>query len=311
MFSFQKTWLTRKLTLEDAKRIKLTDEILNIAISINKSKFLSLMVLFIVTYSFFGYLIPKNWQNSVLIIAEIGLVFCSVLKIRKIEPTHILLIVLVAAFMLMLLVSGIYSPFKHGFKSAFLTSSIFAIGILLSMKSNWIENCLRWLFFFSIIHSLCTLFLFVFPDLFKIIVFPVLPNEISNAITWFMARDLYPGITDQVSRNAFYITVGISIVAANYISKYKKNFTSSILLICLLILTLFLTGKRGHTLSNVIAFIFVAGVYAKMQRKNIAAKILFYVAGITLLFFVIILIEPMAERPFFCVLSHNITKETL
>jgi len=241
---------------------------------------------------------PKNWQNSLLIIADIGLALYSILIIRKIKPAHIRLIFLIAAFMLMLIVSGIYSPFEYGLKSAILSSSILAIGIFMSMQSNWIENCLRCLLFFSIIHSVCTLFLFVFPDLFKIIVFPVLPNEISVEITWFMVHDLYSGITDQIARNAFYITVGIAIIAGNFISKYKKYSIFSILLICMLILTLLLTGKRSHTLSNIIAFIFMVGAFAKMQRKKVVTKILFSITGITLLSLVIILIVPMVGTPF-------------
>ena len=256
----------------------------------NRLNFMSCMLLFIAIYSFFGYMLPKAWQNSLVMIAGLGLFFYTSFKVRKINHLHIRLFVLVTAFMVLYLVSGATSVHEFGLKGAIYTSSLLLIGMLMSVqKSNWFENCWKLFLIFSIIHASFTLFSYITPNLFSAMVLPWLPYEVSSEIIWFMGRELYPGITNQTGVNAFFISVGLAIIAANIISKNNKAFVY-ILMLSILLTALFLTGKRGHTLANIIAFIFTTAAYSYMKGKNVLVKMVISIVSITIL---ALIIEPM------------------
>jgi len=130
------------------------------------------------------------------------------------------------------------------------------------------------------------------------VILPLLPGEISSASSFFMTYDLYAGITEQIGRNSFYITVGIGIMAAGLVSKSKKVSIQNILLLSVLIITLLLTGKRGPLLSNILAVIAIISLYAKVQHKSIAKKILLPIVAISILILTLITVIPEAATPF-------------
>lgn len=261
--------------------------------------FVPLMILIVAVYSFFGYLLPKTYQYSSLVIVVIGLLFYSVLKGNKIKSEHIRIIVLLIAFAALLLLMAFYSAFPEtSIKSAINIGAILGIGVFLTTQHNWYDKCLKYLLLFSIVHVLFTLFSYVNPNAFINIVLPLLPGEISSASSLFMTYDLYAGITDQIARNAFYITVGISIMVTALITKSKKVSLATILTLTLMIIALLLTGKRGHLVSNIIALLVVIVVYAKVQGKSIVKKLLIAIIAVSFLVIAIIMIVPEAATPF-------------
>jgi len=257
------------------------------------------MTLIIATYSFFGYLLPKIYQYSLLVIVVVGLLFYSVVKGNKIRPEHVRIISLLIIFTLLLLLSASYSAFPEtSKKSAIFTGAIMGIGIFLCTQRNWYDKCLKYLLIFSMVHVFFTLFSYLFPSIFSSVILPLLPGEISSASSFFMTYDLYAGITEQIGRNSFYITVGIGIMAAGLVSKSKKISILNILLLSVLIITLLLTGKRGPLLSNILAVIAIISVYAKVQHKSIAKKILLPIIAISILILTLITVIPEAATPF-------------
>lgn|GEM_PF-773535 len=265
----------------------------------DNESFVSLMVLIIATYSFFGYLLPKTYQYSLLVIVVVGLLFYSVVKANKIRSEHVRIICLLIIFTLLLLLSASYSAFPDtSKKTAIFTGAIMGIGIFLSTQRNWYDKCLKYFLIFSMVHVFFTLFSYLFPSIFSSVILPLLPGEISSASSFFMTYDLYAGITEQIGRNSFYITVGIGIMAAGLVSKSKKVSIQNILLLSVLIITLLLTGKRGPLLSNILAVIAIISLYAKVQHKSIAKKILLPIVAISILILTLITVIPEAATPF-------------
>jgi O-antigen ligase len=192
-----------------------------------------------------------------------------------------------------------YSAFPETtLKCATNIGAILGIGMLLTMQYNWYDKCLKYLLLFSMVHVLFTFFSYIFPDIFINIVLPLLPGEISRESSLFMRNNFYAGITDQTGRNAFYITVGISIMVTALIAKTKKVSIGSIFTLTLMVIALLLTGKRGHMVANIISILAIIVVYAKVQRKNIVKKLLFSIIAISFLVIVIIMIVPEAATPF-------------
>jgi len=206
---------------------------------------------------------------------------------------------LLIAFAALLLLMAFYSAFPEtSIKSAIHIGAIIGIGMFLTIQHNWYAKCLKYLLLFSMVHILFTLFSYVFPNVFANIILPLLPGEISSASSLFMIYDLYAGITDQIGRNAFYITVGISIILTALIAKTQRVSLANVLMLTLMVIALLLTGKRGHLASNIIAFLVVIVVYARVQGKNIAKNLLFSIVTISFLVIVIIKIVPETATPF-------------
>jgi O-antigen ligase len=129
-------------------------------------------------------------------------------------------------------------------------------------------------------------------------VLPFLPDRISSESAKFISNNLYAGITDQIGQNAFYISVGISIISAKLIIRPTKISLNVILLICLIITALLLTGKRGLLLSNIVAMIGTILVYAKVHKKRIMKGLLKSIMAITFLILIIIIVIPEDATPF-------------
>jgi len=113
-----------------------------------------------------------------------------------------------------------------------------------------------------------------------------------------MARGLYAGVTEQIGRNAFYMTVGIAIIYPRLITQYKKKDILSGVILLLTIVALLLTGKRGHLVFNMLAIIFVTLVYAKSIGKNTVRSLLYLIILFALLFLGITIIMPDASKVF-------------
>src|SRR5690606_28154579 len=105
----------------------------------------------------------------------------------------------------------------------------------------------------------------------------------------YMTNELYAGITDQIGRNAFYISVGISILYSTIVIKNKNISKKNIFLILLSIslLSLLLTGKRGHLVANIFSMLFVTSVYTKIKGKSVVLKILMALIAVIILLYLL------------------------
>ena len=262
-----------------------------------ESKFQTVVLLLLSIYIFFGYLLPHNIPYIILVLSLISMVFYIMIK-KSISFSYLqlLLIIIFVIFIFDQLILASYSNFSiNSMKTAIVRSAIIAIGIAFYTQGKWYKNGVKILFLFSCIHMIFSLISFFLPSIFNNIILKVLPNNLSLNISRFMSKGLYPGITDQIGRNAFYITIGISIVFSELLAFGKSK--SRYIILMLLFLTLLLTGKRGHLVANFMSILFVSSVYSKINGKNIILNLLKILLSILTVFVVMINIFPESAAP--------------
>ena len=271
---------------------------------INRESCCMTLAMFLLSiYSFFNYLYPKNISYAIIVLCGIILFFTVIIKKNFLVTFYeFLLVALIILFILIQLLLARYSIFPDSsIKGALFRSAILAIGALFyiqAIRGNWFEFSIKIIFIFSFIHVLFTLFSFLMPNTFNDMILPVLPDHVSTETSWFMNRGLYPGITDQIGRNAFYISVGISVLFSQFVV-YRYRFSKpKYIFLGLFFLALLLTGKRGQLIASVISMVLVFGIHAKVKGKKFWVNILKISIVFFLMFLILIFVFPQAAKPF-------------
>lgn len=127
--------------------------------------------------------------------------------------------------------------------------------ILLSFNSNWFHLCLKTQLVFSLIHAVVTIFSSIFPSVYYALVLPFYSHANQSLMVYWMQNGNYPGIAGQIGTNSFFISLGIAIIIAYALSGPTKKRGVYIFLLTILTYALFLTGKRGMLIGNLIAIL--------------------------------------------------------
>ncbi|MHB8129115.1 MAG: O-antigen ligase family protein [Mobilitalea sp.] len=130
------------------------------------------------------------------------------------------------------------------------------IFVLLSFDNKWHYICLMTQIIFSLVHVTVTVFSYFFPNIYYALVLPLYSDTNKNLIIYWMKNNNYPGIAGQIGTNSFFISLGIAIIIAYLFSNMTKKRVLLIIILLILTYALFLTGKRGMLIGNVIAIMF-------------------------------------------------------
>ena len=265
-----------------------------------ESKYEISVMLLLSIYSFFGYLLSKNVPYYILVVSAVAIIFSLMIKKNiVISYQQLILAFLIMLFVLTQLLLARYSLFpSNSMKTAINRSAILVIGVFIYFQGNWYKNGIKFLFAFSCIHALFTIVSYLLPTAFYNIVLPVFPSEISSEISRFMSSGVYPGITDQIGRNAFYISVGISILYGYLVTYNRKSVRLAYIVLAFLLLTLLLTGKRGHLVANLIAMLFVSSIYGKIEGKGFLKRFFKIALFLSQVLLLLIYLFPEAAAPF-------------
>lgn len=272
------------------------------------NRLIIIVIYLLIIYSFFGYLLPDPISYGILVFNAFCLsLFLIILNVERVPKRNFLVILLYIVFILTLLLPASYSLFPDSsLKISINRTLILTLGILLILHNNWQKrSILHFLLFVSIVHGVFTLFSYLMPSIFNGVVVPTLPSEISSEITKFMSYGVYPGITEQVGQNAFYISVGI-LISYCYLNIYRQNSGLFIwTFLTVLFLALLLTGKRGHLLATILSMLIIYVVYSKVLKRNVIFKIIqFSILLITLISLLIYLV-PEASTPLMRLIESN------
>lgn len=260
------------------------------------SKILQVIILTLVSvYIFFEYLIPVSYIYP-LIIAFIVIYYINkkYLLLTKKQLLPIILILVYAIYQLILARFTIY-PEISIYDATFRVAIMF-IGVLFYLDGSWYEKGTKIFLIFSGIHVLFTLISYLLPNFFFTVILQNLPQHIQNEIIYFLLDGVYSGITEQVGRNAFYITVGLAIIYSKLSSSRKLNI-KTLLPFGIYMLALLLTGKRGHLIANLATMIFIYLYKAKSKNKIVFVQLIKVILGISIAIIVLILIFPEASAP--------------
>lgn len=267
-----------------------------------ESKYFNLILLIISIWVFFNNFINGNLSIIILFFILTSLILNLMINRYsfKVTSNDIIIFNLAILFIILQVISISYSSnIENSIYRGILISSIIGIGLLLSVKTKieWYKGIFKYMLVLSLFHGLITLIAFLFPNSFKAIILPFVPSAISDDIIFFMSNGYYSGITNQISINAFFITVGISILFCIILIKGVKYSKREIILFVLLFVALLLTGKRGHLLANIISMIFIILIYSKVKGISLFNKITKIVILLSIFFLVIVTLIPQASAP--------------
>ncbi|MDV7785565.1 O-antigen ligase family protein [Enterococcus gallinarum] len=237
--------------------------------TIKEDVFFKINILLLAFFLYFWYIFSLKNQVIYLLI----LVFFMFLKpvfmgevLRFKKSSYI--------FMLLIL----YLSFKLFFDE-FQTNSIvyiilfscaLFIKVFLDSSYNWEHFFLKSNLFFSSIH----VFFSVIAITNKNFVINLNKIFLKGSTYWSnngqFLRGTNPGITGQTGQNAFFICIFLCILTTYFLFNLRKNkgkaFFQS-LFILLGFICLLTTGKRGHLLSIVLAFLVVLFLFFKKQKQ--------------------------------------------
>lgn len=265
-----------------------------------ESQYVVSIILLLSIYSFFGYLLPEKVPYIILVFSMVAFIFYFFMNKKiVISQQQTFPILLLIIFIVIQLILARYSIFPSGStKVAISRGAILAIGALIYMQGNWYRNGIKFLLIFSCIHASFTIISYFMPTLFHNFILPVLPNYINSEISFFISRGVYSGITDQVGRNAFYISVGISVLFGKLVANKQTSFNFEYIILGFLLLSILLTGKRGHLVANFFSMLLVSSIYAKFKGKSFLRKLLKTALVLFLAVWILILLFPEAAAPF-------------
>lgn len=126
---------------------------------------------------------------------------------------------------------------------------------LLSFKCNWYSVCIKTQLVFSLVHAVVTILSSIYTSAYYSLILPLYSPTIRGQIVYWMQNNNYPGFAGQIGTNSFFISLGISITMAYLFSERTKKKGTLILTLVIFIYALFLTGKRGLLIGNMVAIL--------------------------------------------------------
>lgn len=163
------------------------------------------------------------------------------------------------------LIATLYAPdWNIAIKMASSVFLLIIVKVILDNLSGWENNCFQLLHYVSLIFVVTTYFQLMFPEYIYSINQMILTEEQININQELLIRDsCYAGITGQTGTNAFYITLYIASTLALLEQNPKKSYR---ILLVLGVGALWLTGKRGLLIANVMGILICQ--YIKSRKKS-------------------------------------------
>ncbi|UJF15258.1 O-antigen ligase family protein [Jeotgalibaca sp. MA1X17-3] len=194
-------------------------------------------------------------------------------------------------FSIYALISMLFSyDFTRAYRySLFLLVFLF-IYVILSKVNSWHETFLRTLFFGSIVIVSGTYFSFLFPNIYKNLIFPLFNLENQIVMEGLIRMGAHTGLTNQTAPNAFLISIGIALLYSRIYSKIDLKVLTKVALIIYL-LALSMTLKRSFILANLASFIVLTYVKYRTENNKIS-NIFKVITSITAVISIILIISP-------------------
>lgn len=147
---------------------------------------------------------------------------------------------------------------------------LYILILVLCFMSAYTYKWITYFFYISltayIIYAICTIFFYFDSDLYLNKIVNLFPETKDKLIEWYNSGCM-AGLTDHYSTNAMFLTVGL-IISFTGCANLWKNKHLKLLLTLLFVITLLLTGKRGHIVFA-IASLFALYYFSIKKEKGI------------------------------------------
>lgn len=235
------------------------------------------IILTLLSMVYFGYMIT-NLNYMLYFATGLTIIFFSKLKISISQVNLSWILCLIISW-----VSLIYTlDVKRTLEFSLMLTCLVIIKIIFEHLTNWQLYFINVLWSFSFIHVIATLFQYIFPNLFYLMITQF--NIISiNTSKEFYQLGNYAGITEQTGVNAFFISTFICVTFTKILTS-KKIMKLHYFLWIISLFSLVLTGKRGPliTVGIVMLIIFSFHFYynKSKQFKNILLILIISIIGL-------------------------------
>lgn len=139
--------------------------------------------------------------------------------------------------------------------------------VLLSSDISWHRVLISFSLFFWLFHAVITIISPLIPGIYKGFILLFYTPKNANIILYQYSIQTYAGIAGQTGTNSFYLSIGIGLVVSLIFEKKKRVSFHIIVFLGLLVFALFLTGKRGMLVGNILAIILM--VIVRNQKNTI------------------------------------------
>lgn len=130
----------------------------------------------------------------------------------------------------------------------------------------WIEKTLRLFSIIYFIYCFCTIWFYFDSSLYLNYIVDLFPDTRDRLIEWYNSGCM-AGLTNHYSTNGMFIASGLIIYCCHML-KYKKKSKMNYFLIVFAIISLLLTGKRGHILFAAGALFTTYYIYTGRNKRN-------------------------------------------
>ncbi|AQS52646.1 hypothetical protein BW727_100238 [Jeotgalibaca dankookensis] len=193
------------------------------------------------------------------------------------------------SFSIYALLSLIFSyDFTRTFRYSLFVVVFLSIYVILSRVNVWHDAFLKALLFGSIIIVFGTYLSFIFPELYREIIFPFFTSENQIVMDGLIRMGAHTGFTNQTAPNAFLISVGIALLFSRLYSKIDSKLVTKLFFV-LYLLALSMTLKRSFILANVGSVLVLTYLYyrAESNKISVLVKILVGTVGLVSILFMI------------------------
>lgn len=168
--------------------------------------------------------------------------------------------------------------------------------IMLSNETGWQDVCLKTQYLLSMTNVTITILSSIFPLQYLALVLPMYSDINQNFILYWVNHNNYPGIAGQLGTNAFIITIGIAITLSNILSKEVRKNKIQIFLLLTMIYALFLTGKRGMLIGNIIAILITWYAGPLTVKRGRIFKVLLLLIVIVITLYILSMFVPVLNQ---------------
>lgn len=230
----------------------------------------------------FGYIFP----NQIFLVC-----FSLIFSIIVVRPKSLKINYYDKAIFILVLIFVINSLFSINFTNSFKFIFMFILcwlntRILVDLKIDWRKKIIDYIWFFSLIHTLCVIIHFLKPEIIYSFTQLFFNSETMSLTQQLANLGSFSGICNQTGLAGFLVSIFIIISFIKI--DYSDKKTLYVIFSFLGFLALFLTGKRGFVLFDVLIILLY---FIFFQKGNISKKIIYFMLLIFFVFIGIILLS--------------------
>lgn len=231
-------------------------------------EFMFFIILFIsYNVTLYGYFIPSYVVVSIALLV-MGLVF--VMQLKNIHCRKKNMLYIFSIFLIFIIYMFRNKQLINDFLSCTLYLLVFLMMLILQFSDRWIKIPYKIVNFFTLEHVIGTFFVFLFPGVYENYFLPIFKSSSGYAdLINQIHGNMNAGFTGNYGANSNYLTLGFIVLFSKCIANKKFKKTDLVMLIVIL-LAIFMTGKRGPVVFGVITIIIE---YLFINKSKIPSKI--------------------------------------